>query len=141
MRRRALQIGIAVGMIAVVLLWLHSRSEPQARAQPSQGSGARVVPVQLARAERKDLPIWLDGLGTVAAVQQVTVRAQVDGRLDRVLFDEGQLVKRGDVLAQIDPRPFTVQLHQAEGALARDRASFDTAKKNVERYQSLHDQQ
>jgi multidrug efflux system membrane fusion protein len=99
------------------------------------------VPVQTALAEKKDVPIWLEGLGTVAAFQQVTVRPQVDGRLDKVLFTEGQTVKAGDLLAQIDPRPFLVQLHQAQGALARDKAQADTARKNLERYQGLHAQQ
>jgi multidrug efflux system membrane fusion protein len=98
---------------------------------------ARVVTVQVAPVERKDLPIWLEGLGTVAAVQQVTVRPQVDGRLDKVLFVEGQPVKKGEVLAQIDPRPFQVALHQAEGALARDRAQLETNQANLKRYEGL----
>jgi multidrug efflux system membrane fusion protein len=97
----------------------------------------RVVTVQVAPVERRDLPIWLEGLGTVAAVQQVTVRPQVDGRLEKVLFVEGQPVKKGDVLAQIDPRPFLVALHQAEGALARDRAQLETNQSNLKRYEGL----
>ena len=101
------------------------------------GSGDRVVAVQVALAERGDLPVWIEGLGTVAAFQQVTVRAQVDGRLDKVLFVEGKPVKAGEVLAQIDPRPFLVKLHQAQGALARDRAELETQKKNFERYKGL----
>ncbi|HWO19348.1 MAG TPA: efflux RND transporter periplasmic adaptor subunit, partial [Kofleriaceae bacterium] len=105
------------------------------------GPADRVVPVQTATVEQKDVPIWLEGLGTVAAFQQVTVRPQVDGRLDKVLFAEGQPVRRGDVLAQIDPRPFLVQLHQAQGALARDQAQVATAKKNLERYEGLRAQQ
>jgi membrane fusion protein, multidrug efflux system len=100
----------------------------------------RVVTVQVAPAERKDLPIWLEGLGTVAAVQQVTVHPQVDGRLDKVLFVEGQPVKKGDVLAQIDPRPFLVALHQAEGALARDKAQLETNQSNLKRYEGLQAQ-
>jgi multidrug efflux system membrane fusion protein len=97
--------------------------------------------VQLAKVEQKDLPIWLDGLGTVAAFQQVTVRTQVDGVLEKVVFTEGQTVKAGDVLAQIDPRPFVVQLHTAQGALARDRAQLDAAQKNYQRYKGLQAQQ
>jgi membrane fusion protein, multidrug efflux system len=93
--------------------------------------------VTLARVETKDVPIWLEGLGTVAAWQQVTVRAQVDGRLDKVFFTEGQAVHKGDVLAQIDPRPFAAQLHQAEGAQARDRAQLHDAQINLERYREL----
>jgi multidrug efflux system membrane fusion protein len=109
-------------------------------SKPAKPAGERVVPVQLAKVEQRDLPIWIEGLGTVAAFQQVTVHPQVDGRLDKVLFTEGQAVKAGDVLAQIDPRPFEVQLHQAEGALARDKAQLDAAQKNYERYKSLQAQ-
>jgi multidrug efflux system membrane fusion protein len=95
----------------------------------------------VAAAAREDVPIWIEGLGTVQAFQQVTVRAQVDGRLDKVLFQEGQPVKKGEPLAQIDPRPFLVQLHQAQGALARDQAQLDAAKRNYERYKGLREQQ
>src|SRR5262249_45452831 len=87
--------------------------------------------------EKRDVPIWLEGLGSVAAWQQVQVRPQVDGRLDKVYFKEGQAVHKGDLLAQIDPRPFLVQLHQAEGAVARDRATQRDAKLNLDRYQQL----
>jgi multidrug efflux system membrane fusion protein len=111
-------------------------SRRSARAGGS-GADARVVPVQVATAERKDLPIWLEGLGTVAAVQQVTVRPQVDGRIEKVLFVEGLPVKRGEVLVQIDPRPFLVALHQAQGALARDKAQLETQQSNLKRYEGL----
>jgi len=99
-----------------------------------------VVPVQVAAVERKDLPIWLEGSGRSAAVQQVTVRPQVDGRIDKVLFVEGQAVKRGEVLMQIDPRPFLVTLHQAQGALALDKAQLETNQANLKRYQGLQAQ-
>lgn len=102
------------------------------------GPGAdRVVPVRVATAAKEDLPIWLEGLGSVAAVQQVTVRPQVDGRLDSVTFTEGKAVKKGDVLAQVDPRPFLVVLHQAEGALARDKATLAANQAALERAKSL----
>jgi multidrug efflux system membrane fusion protein len=111
-----------------------SRSD-SARAAEQQKP--RAVPVLLATVEKRDVPVWLEGLGSVAAFQQVSVRPQVDGRLDKVLFKEGQAVKKGQVLAQIDPRPFLVQLHQAEGALARDRATQKDAKINLERFSTL----
>ncbi|HEY0484173.1 MAG TPA: efflux RND transporter periplasmic adaptor subunit [Kofleriaceae bacterium] len=111
---------------------------PAGRAGGGEGSAeGRVVPVEVATVERKDLPIWLEGLGSVAAVQQVTVRPQVDGRIDKILFVEGQPVKKGDLLVQIDPRPFQVALHQAQGALARDRAQLETLRANLKRYQGL----
>jgi len=97
------------------------------------GSGDRVVPVSLAPVEQKDMPIWLEGLGTVAAFQQVTVHAQVDGLLSKVLFTEGQPVKQNQVIAEIDPRPFLVALHNAQGALARDRAQRDAYKRDYDR--------
>jgi multidrug efflux system membrane fusion protein len=106
-------------------------------SRDGEAPDGRVVTVQVASAERKDLPIWLEGLGTVAAMQQVTVRPQVDGRLEKILFTEGQAVKKGDVLVQIDPRPFLVALHQAQGALARDRAQLETQQSNLKRYQGL----
>ena len=168
-RATAIRIVIALAVIAGIVWWLTGRGDgkskaatgPQAgerdagsgerggggggggrRGGASSGDpGDRVVPVQTARAEKKDVPIWLEGLGTVTAFQQVTVRAQVDGRLDKVLFTEGQPVKKGEVIAQIDPRPFYVQLHQAQGALARDQAQLDAARKNLERYQGLRAQQ
>jgi multidrug efflux system membrane fusion protein len=108
-------------------------------AEPHEAPAPRAVPVQVAKVEKRDLPIWLEGLGSVAAWQQVTVRTQVDGRLDQVLFREGQTVHRGDVLAQIDPRPFEVQLQQAEGALARDRAQLKGAVVDLARFKTLAD--
>ncbi len=91
------------------------------------------VPVEAARVARQDVPIYREGLGNVVAFRTVTVKTQVDGRLDRVFFREGQRVRRGELLAQIDPRPFQVQLQQAEGALARDRALLANARLNVRR--------
>ena len=76
----------------------------------------------------------------MAAFQQVIVHTLVDGRLDSVKFVEGQPVKKGDLLEQIDPRPFDVQLHNAQGALARDQAQLKAAQADLERQKSLHEQ-
>jgi multidrug efflux system membrane fusion protein len=140
--RTGKQLASVAIVVALALLgwWWESRKSDKPAA-PAAAAAERAVPVQLAKVDQKDLPIWIEGLGTVAAVQQVTVHAQVDGRLDKVLFTEGQTVKAGDVIAQIDPRPFEVQLHQAEGALARDKAQLDAAKKNYDRYKGLQQQQ
>jgi multidrug efflux system membrane fusion protein len=115
----------------------HGGSDAAAAAEAQK---ERVIPVVAATVERKDVPIFLEGLGNVTAYKTVTVHTQVDGRLDRVLFTEGQKVKRGDALAQIDPRPFAIQLHQAEGALARDTSQHQDNQTNFERYQQLRDQ-
>lgn len=148
----ALRIAIAVVVIGGIAWWFMRDKGGGSKTKQAGGSGAptsgepaakpsdRVVPVQLAQVAAKDFPIWIEGLGTVAAMQQVVVRPQVDGRLDKVMFTEGQVVKAGEVIAQIDPRPFMVMLHTAQGALARDRAQLAIAKKNYERYQGLQAQ-
>ena len=84
------------------------------------GGGDRAVPVLVAEAVTRDVPIFLEGLGTVTAYKTVNVRSQVDGRLDKVTFREGQPVKRNEVIAEVDPRPFEILLHQGQAALTRD---------------------
>ena len=120
--------------------WLgcnQSKEAGKGGAGDKDAAQQRPVSVMVETAVRRDVPVYLDGLGTVAAYKTVAVRSQVDGRLDRVRFREGQPVRRGEVLADIDPRPFQAQLHQAEGALARDGAQLRNAKLNLERYIGL----
>lgn len=138
-RKRWVAAAAGIAAIAVVAIWVvRARSGSK---QPTGGPGAgqvqRAIPVTVASAARRDVPIYLEGLGNVAAFQTVTVRTQVDGRLDAVLFREGQAVRKGQVLAQIDSRPFQAQLHQAEGALARDEAQLKNAQVNVARDREL----
>jgi membrane fusion protein, multidrug efflux system len=98
---------------------------------------ARPAAVVVAKVESRDVPLYLDGLGTVTAFKTVTVRSQVDGRLDSVAFREGQEVKRGTVLAQVDPRPYAIQLRQAEAALARDSAQLQGNQVDLDRYSAV----
>ena len=107
-----------------------------AAGKPGGFQGNRAVPVVTAKAKRGDLPIYLDAPGTVVARNIVTVRTRVDGQIIKVNYEEGQSVQEGDLLVQIDPRPFQVQLTQAQGQLARDQASLKNAKLDVARYQS-----
>ncbi|HET7753525.1 MAG TPA: efflux RND transporter periplasmic adaptor subunit [Anaeromyxobacteraceae bacterium] len=138
-RRRWASVAVALAVLALGAWALHARtsSSGRASAQRAAATAARPVPVVAQPVARRDLPIYLEGLGSVTAFQTVTVKAQVDGRLDQVLFREGEKVRRGQVLAQIDPRPFLNQLHQAEGALARDQAQLRNVRVNVERDRQL----
>src|SRR6266699_4770263 len=121
-----------------------SRNASQAADPPAAGAankskggpsaGNFVVPVVVATAQRGDLPVYFNGIGTVTAFNTVTVRSRVDGQLISVAFKEGQFVHEGDVLAQIDPRPFQVLLEQAMGQLAKDQAQRKDAEVNLERY-------
>jgi multidrug efflux system membrane fusion protein len=100
----------------------------------------RSIPVVTTAVKKGDLPAYLTGLGTVMPVYTVTIRARVDGQLMDIYYKEGQIVKKGDLLALIDPRPFEVQLAQAEGQLARDQATLANAKIDRDRYRVLWQQ-
>lgn len=104
------------------------------------GEGGRPVPVVASLARRGDMPVYLNGLGAVAALNTVTVRTRVDGQVVKIYYTEGQFVKEGDPLAEIDPRPFQVQLEQAEGQKARDEALLANAKTDLNRYTVLFTQ-
>lgn len=138
--RRTWAAVAVLGIIAAGAYFYWTRSaEESATATPSGGAPpARVVPVVAVPAKTGDLGVYLTGLGTVTPLNTVTVRSRVDGELMRVLFEEGQTVKQGDVLAEIDPRPFQVQLAQAEGQMARDQALLANAKIDLQRYRGLY---
>ncbi len=109
-------------------------ANPRSRSGRPEGSP---IPVAIEKATQGDFPVYLNGLGTVTALHTVTVRTRVDGELIRVAFTEGQMVNQGDLLAEIDPRAFLVQLHQAEGQLLRDEALLKNAEIDLVRYKTL----
>ena len=101
------------------------------------GRGPGVIPVDAARARKGDIGIYDTGLGSVTPVYTVTIKSQISGYLMQVLYQEGQTVRKGDLLAEIDPRPYQVMLEQAQAGLARDQANLENAKVDLTRYQTL----
>ena len=116
---------------------IRKRVEPA--AAPAKPAPPRVVPVGTVPARRADVGVTLDSLGSVVPTASVTIRSRVDGELVTVAFTEGQDVAEGDLLAEIDQRPFQVRLRQAEGQLARDEAALEAARLDLERYESLRE--
>jgi multidrug efflux system membrane fusion protein len=126
-------------LVPLLLLAVLATSCSQSNRTPStaRANAPQTVPVTVALAQQEDLPIYLNGLGSVQANYTVNVKSRVDGQLVEVKFREGEFVKKGDLLAVIDPRPYQVQLDQAQAQLFRDQASLKDAQLNYERYKSL----
>jgi multidrug efflux system membrane fusion protein len=134
--RGALRYGILLLVVAAVVLWLVFRSGPQAPTTGRVQSGGP-MPVGTAAVEKGDMPVTLSGLGTVTPLAMVTIRTQINGQLIEVAFKEGQMVNKGDFLAQIDPRPYQVALEQAQGQLAKDQALLKNSELDLTRYRTL----
>jgi membrane fusion protein, multidrug efflux system len=135
MKTRTVLIGIATLAIAGALGWrygpgLMSPSPPAVHAAPA-------IPVTAGIAEAQDIPVYIQGLGTVQAFNTVNVRSRVDGQITKVFFKEGQEVRTGDPLFQIDPRPFQAALDQAKATKAKDQASLQGAQLDLQRYSKL----
>lgn len=156
--RRTLVIGTLAVVVIGGLLWWHpwNRTQTDSPAAGSAATGASSggggghrgrggpaamanvpQPVSVATATQGEMPIVLSALGTVTPLANVTVKTQLSGYLQSVAFQEGQIVKKGDLLAQIDPRPYQVALENAEGTHARDSALLATARIDLKRYQTL----
>ncbi|WP_246788236.1 efflux RND transporter periplasmic adaptor subunit [Bradyrhizobium sp. CCBAU 53421] len=142
MRSKTFKIATA-GLVAAAAIGagayvLHRPDRATDHAPASQSNTTTsVVPVTAAKVLQHDVPIVLEGLGTVTPINTATIRTQVQGTLDSVDFVEGKQIKRGDVLARIDPRVYEAQVDQAEAALARDEASLKNARTNLARTQPL----
>ncbi|KND58166.1 putative Co/Zn/Cd efflux system membrane fusion protein [Candidatus Burkholderia verschuerenii] len=149
-RRRVVPLIVAVLIVAGAIAWWHpwnrgGESGPGAQQDVRQGGGRRggpnamnmPQPVHVATVTQGEMPVVINSLGTVTPLANVTVKTQLNGILTEVHFQEGQMVKRGDVLAQIDPRPYDISLRNAQGTLARDQALLQTARLDLQRYQTL----
>jgi multidrug efflux system membrane fusion protein len=131
-----LVIVVCIAAAAYKIFLMQTATQAAARAK-AQNDAQRPLPVMAVAARKADMDVNLRGLGTVIPVNTVTVRCQVSGQLLWVHFKEGQIVKQGELLAEIDPRPFEVQLMQAEGQLARDESLLRNAKRDLVRYKLL----
>ncbi|HYL67822.1 MAG TPA: efflux RND transporter periplasmic adaptor subunit, partial [Candidatus Limnocylindria bacterium] len=128
---------LGVALIVGLIAWNRARARSQAAASAQASSTPAAVSVGVSPVQKRDVPYFLTGLGSVTAFNTVTVRSRVDGQLMKVNFTEGQFVHQGDLLAEIDPRPFQVALDQAQGQLAKDVAAQNDAKTNLSRFQLL----
>ena len=128
----------AAGLALVALALVNWSGSPAPKAAPRSGPE---VMAHTAKAERKDMPIYLQGLGTVQAFYTATVTSRVDGELQKVAFTEGQAVKKGDLLAQIDPRPYQAAYDQAVATKAKDQALLANARADLSRYAELAPQE
>jgi multidrug efflux system membrane fusion protein len=129
---------VVIVLVAGALWWFVWRTLGTAPAgKKGTDANAQPLPVAAAPARKGSIDVYIDGLGTVTPRNMVVVHSRVDGQLMSVGFREGQTVKAGDLLAQLDPRPFEVQLTQAEGTMAHDQALLQNARIDLERYRTL----
>jgi multidrug efflux system membrane fusion protein len=134
--RRLIVFAVMIAIVAGGVAWYVGR-EPATATPSSARAAPAAIPVLAGTAQTQDVQAYLTGLGTVQAFNTVTIKARVDGHLDKIAFTEGQDVKVGDLLAQIDPRPFQAMLGQAVAAKARDEAMLANAKLDLQRYSQL----
>lgn len=132
--RRFLTVLIGLALIAGVAWWIYQR--PQATTQRPSRSG-QMPPVATATVQSGDINVTVNALGTVTSLATVTLRSQISGQIMRVAFTEGQIVNKGDLLVEIDSRPYQLALAQAEGSLKQHQAMLQAAQLDLERYQNL----
>lgn len=127
---------LLIGLVVLIGLYLIIRPKPEMPAPGGRGAGMPIS-VNTAKVQKGDVQVILNALGTVTPLQTVTVRTQISGQLQQIAFTEGQMVKKGDFLAQVDPRPYQAALEQAQGSLAKDQALLKNAQLDADRYKKL----
>jgi len=139
-RHRNIAIAAVVIVIILLVVLLRHRAASNAKAAETAAAGLRnrAVPVSAVPVVARDVPVYLDGLGNVNALNTVTVKTRIDGQLLRFNFQEGQTVRAGEELAVIDPRPSEAQLAQAEAARVRDEATLQNTQRDLQRYADLY---
>ena len=136
-RNPGLEVVRLAGTSILLLILMSCQGANSQKDKPALAATTRSTPVAIATAVQQDMPVYLTGLGSVTAFNTVSVRSRVDGQLVQVNFREGQQVNKGDLLAQIDPRAFEVQLAQAQAQLYRDQAQLRDAQLNYQRFTDL----
>jgi len=139
-----LLVFVVLGVVGYYFVWPRIKSAPTASTAPPgggrRGRGAGALPVVATRAKKGDIGVYYNGLGAVTPIYTVTVKSRVDGQLMQVHYKEGEIVHQGDPLVEIDPRPYQVQLEQAEGQLLHDQALLKNAQIDEGRYKILYGQ-
>jgi multidrug efflux system membrane fusion protein len=139
-RRRLVIVALVILAVIAFIVWrIHANNQASAALAAKQAAAAnRPTPVQTAPVQQKTVPVFLTALGTVTAYNTVTLQARVSGQLLQVNFQEGQNVKKGQLLLEIDPRPYQAALDQAIGTLAKDEANLKNMQAEAERYTALY---
>jgi multidrug efflux system membrane fusion protein len=134
---RVCRVVTILALAAVCIFFSSCSSSADSKQQKAQAAAPRAVSVATAQVQRQDVPVYLTGLGAVTAFNTANIKSRVDGQIMRVNFQEGQTVHEGDLLIEIDVRPYQVQLEQVQAQLFKDQASLRDAKLNLDRYTSL----
>ncbi|MGA7679850.1 MAG: efflux RND transporter periplasmic adaptor subunit, partial [Pseudolabrys sp.] len=130
-------LGLAATLLVIGYVSWHYASASQTDAGNRQTKIPAAIPVTIQLVQNSDFPVYLNGLGTVQPYNTVTVRSRVDGQVIKVGFRQGQMVNEGDLLVQIDPRPFQAALEQAQAKKAQDEANLKNAQLDLQRYNTL----
>ncbi len=133
-------VGKSVGVILLLItagMWVWMRERPAVAKAAVPPARTQAVPVTIATAKTGSIDVYFTGLGSVTPLATITVKTRIDGELLSVAYHEGQTIKKGQTLVQIDPRPYEVQLAQAEAQLAKDQAALQNARIDLQRYQQL----
>jgi multidrug efflux system membrane fusion protein len=132
---------LAAAGVGAYFLWPKLTGKKSGAAPPSAatkgGRGPLVTPVDAAKARKGDIGVYFNGLGSVTPIYTVVIKSRVDGQLMDIRYKEGDIVQKGDLLVEIDPRPYQVQLEQAEGQMAKDQAILTNARTDLARYETL----
>jgi multidrug efflux system membrane fusion protein len=138
---RKIVVAVVIVLFIVIIVWRlkSSKAAEQAELDKAAAEAMQATPVQVSPVQRQTVPVYLTALGTVTAYNTVTINSRVSGQLQQVNFREGQNVRKGELLIQIDPRPYQAALDQAIGQLARDEANLKNVQAEAERYTKLYE--